>query len=62
MPELDGDMSYPDPMTVGARTYDRRWVLRNLHLLSGKDLCCPCAPGELCHADHLNRCANPVAA
>lgn len=29
----------------------RERILANLHLLRGKDLACPCEPGEPCHAD-----------
>lgn len=40
---------------------DRRWVREHLHELAGRDLCCPCPPGEPCHADVLLELANPRA-
>lgn len=43
------------PNTEPAR---RDWILRNLHLLSGKNLACFCKPGTPCHADVLIRLAN----
>ena len=31
----------------------RERILASLHELRGKDLACPCEPGEPCHADEL---------
>lgn len=36
----------------------RRWILDNLPLLAGRDLCCWCATGTPCHADVLLALAN----
>ncbi|PRX91932.1 uncharacterized protein DUF4326 [Allonocardiopsis opalescens] len=52
---IDGDPTYPDTYTVGARVFDRRWMRAHLHELRGKDLCCPCGIGEPCHGDSLIR-------
>jgi hypothetical protein len=49
----DTGTHYPDVIHTGKRSFDRRWVLANLHLLRGKDLCCPCKVGQPCHADDL---------
>lgn len=35
----------------------RKWILANLHTLTGKDLVCWCAP-LACHAEVLERMAN----
>lgn len=42
-----------DTYTVSSRTFDRRWMREHLGELEGKDLCCPCSPGQPCHADVL---------
>ncbi|MFD9964882.1 DUF4326 domain-containing protein [Amycolatopsis sp. NPDC058986] len=55
---LDGDPAYPDTYQVGRRTFDRRWVNAHLHELADRDLCCPCPPGAVCHADTLLERAN----
>lgn len=52
---LENHPSYQDTYLVGARTYDRRWVLANLGQLAGRDLACPCSLPEAgqtdwCHA------------
>lgn len=50
---------YGDIVTSRRKRFDRRWILANLHLLRGKDLCCPCAPGQPCHVDvYLDLLAN----
>jgi hypothetical protein len=53
----------PDRITSGRRTFDRRWVLANLHTLAGKKRACYCpepAPGEpdICHAVTLGERAD----
>jgi hypothetical protein len=58
---IDGDPAYPDVMTVGRRTFDRRTVRTRLRLLRGRDLMCPCEPGRPCHGDVLIDRANPPA-
>lgn len=53
----------PDRITSGRRTFDRRWVLANLHTLAGKKRACYCPepqPGEpdICHAVTLGERAD----
>jgi hypothetical protein len=38
--------------------FRRRWILRHLPELRGKDLSCWCKPDAACHADVLLRLAN----
>lgn len=57
---LDDDAGLPDVLHVGSKRFDRRWVLVNLHTLTGKDLACTCGPDVECHADELLRRANPL--
>jgi hypothetical protein len=58
---LDDDGThYDDVIQVGKRSFDRRWVLANLHLLRGKNLCCPCKPNKPCHVDDLLPRANAL--
>ncbi len=64
---LDGDSTLSDRYAVGGHVFDRRWVLNHLHLLRGRDLCCPCStpePGEpdWCHRATLLTLANPTPA
>jgi hypothetical protein len=63
---LDGSDELNDVYEVGRRTYDRRRILADLHVLRGKDLACPCQlpePGEPdhCHAAYLLQIANQPA-
>ena len=56
-----------DVYTFRSRTFDRRWVLGNLHRLKGRDLACFCplpGPGlsDVCHAATLLGLANGGAA
>lgn len=59
---MDGDPAYPDVITVGRRTFDRRWVWANLHKLRGKNVCCTCATDKQCHGDDIIHRANGGAA
>lgn len=36
----------------------RKWIVDNLELLRGHDLCCWCSEGSACHADILLEMAN----
>jgi Domain of unknown function (DUF4326) len=61
---IEGSTEYPDTFVVGGKTYDRRRILADLHLLRGRDLACPCPlpePGQAdhCHAQVLLELANP---
>ncbi|MER7167248.1 DUF4326 domain-containing protein [Micromonospora sp. NPDC000207] len=47
---LDGEPEY-----ASVEPARRQRILDDLHLLVGKDLACPCAPGEPCHGDPLIR-------
>ncbi|MEU7170359.1 DUF4326 domain-containing protein [Micromonospora tulbaghiae] len=51
---LDGEPEY-----AHVEPNRRAWILANLPTLAGKNLACPCAPGEVCHGDVLIRRANP---
>lgn len=51
-----------DTYIVGQRVYDRRWIQEHLHELAGRNLACPCKPGQPCHADVLIRLSNEVTA
>lgn len=58
----EGDW-YQDTYRIGRQVLDRRRVLADLHLLSGKDLACTCPlpePGQPdhCHASVLLELAN----
>lgn len=54
---LEGHSAYQDTYTVGARTFDRRWMRAHLADLAGRDLACTCPPGAPCHADVLLKLA-----
>jgi hypothetical protein len=63
---LDGK-GEQDVYVMGRRVLDRRWVLANLYLLTGRDLLCWCplpGPGQVdvCHAATLLELANGGAA
>ncbi|MFJ8687385.1 DUF4326 domain-containing protein [Micromonospora wenchangensis] len=45
---LDGEDDYSS-----VEPERRQRILDDLHLLAGKDLACPCAPGDPCHGDSL---------
>ncbi|WP_328344879.1 DUF4326 domain-containing protein [Micromonospora sp. NBC_00421] len=54
---LDGEPEY-----ASVEPERRARILTDLHLLAGKDLACPCAPGNACHGDSLIRRAAGLAA
>jgi hypothetical protein len=59
---IEGHAAYQDTYTVGARTFDRRWMREHLSDLAGHDLACTCPPEAVCHANVLLRLANPELA
>jgi hypothetical protein len=52
------DLGYADTVRIGARTFDRRWVVEHLRVLRGRDLACFCPLDLSCHADVLLELAN----